>query len=68
MEKCPVCTRKVALVAQPCRCAQRFCAHHRMPEAHACTYDYKEEGRKQLGEAWVPRAPQIHGVGGGARA
>jgi len=60
-----MCPRKVALVAQPCRCTKRFCSRHRMPDAHACTYDYKEAGRKQLAETWVPQAPQTHHSGGG---
>ena len=30
------------------RCDGFFCALHRYAEAHACTYDYKTEGRQFL--------------------
>ena len=40
-----------------------FCAKHRHPEAHACTYDYKTEGRKLLKASnpmiTVPKLPKI---------
>lgn len=36
-----------------CRCSKKFCPKHRMAEDHACTYDFKEEGRKALSEALV---------------
>jgi len=68
MERCPTCNRKVLVSAQPCRCGCRFCPLHRLPEAHACTYDHKAEGRKVLAEVWEPRAPKIHGASSGGVA
>jgi len=53
MAPCYVCKRKVLTSAQPCRCTHRFCPLHRMPENHACTYDYKGEGRKELAATLV---------------
>jgi hypothetical protein len=63
MDKCPTCSRKVQIVAQACRCGKKFCPLHRLPENHACTYDYKTEGRKILGTAWEPQAPKMHSEG-----
>lgn len=37
------CKRKLTLTDYNCRCGQRFCGVHRIPEEHACTYDYKTE-------------------------
>ncbi len=46
-----------------CRCQHVFCAKHRHPEVHACTFDYKEEGRKMLEKAnpivTFPKLPKI---------
>ena len=47
----------------PCRCQKVFCAKHRHPEIHNCTFDYKEEGRKLLERAnpivTFPKLPKI---------
>ena len=47
----------------PCRCQKVFCAKHRHPETHTCTFNYKEEGRKMLEEAnpivTFPKLPKI---------
>ena len=37
------CNKKLSLTVFPCRCKHRFCNIHRLPEAHACTYNYKVE-------------------------
>jgi len=42
------CKKKLLLSDPTCRCHLRFCLAHRMSEVHACTYDYKAEGQKQL--------------------
>ena len=46
-----------------CRCNQVFCALHRHPESHVCSYDYKTEGRKLLEAAnplvTIPKLPKI---------
>jgi len=31
-----------------CRCGNNYCTLHRYAEAHACTFDYKSEGRKLI--------------------
>jgi predicted nucleic acid binding AN1-type Zn finger protein len=46
--RCGVCRKKLKLTDLECRCSARFCANHRPPEEHACTYDYKTAGRTQL--------------------
>lgn len=42
------CKKKLQLSDPECRCKRRFCINHRMSEMHACSYDYRLEGRKQL--------------------
>ena len=46
--RCGVCKKRLLLTSIECRCKHKFCAIHRYPEEHACTYDYKSEGRKAL--------------------
>jgi predicted nucleic acid binding AN1-type Zn finger protein len=48
--KCSVesCKRKLALTDFPCKCEKTYCSTHRLPETHACSYDYKESGKKEL--------------------
>ena len=36
-----------------CKCGLKFCALHRAPESHNCTYDFKSEGCKKLEETLV---------------
>jgi predicted nucleic acid binding AN1-type Zn finger protein len=31
-----------------CKCTHRYCATHRLPETHACTFDYKKDGTERL--------------------
>ena len=35
------CGRKLKLLDLDCRCGARFCMEHRMPEVHACTFDFR---------------------------
>jgi predicted nucleic acid binding AN1-type Zn finger protein len=44
----PDCKKKLGLLGFDCRCGHHFCGEHRMAENHACTYDYKTDGRKEL--------------------
>lgn len=46
--RCPCCRKKLALMDMACRCGIRHCQSHRLPEAHACTFDFKTPGRAQL--------------------
>nr|GEW52588.1 zinc finger, AN1-type, zinc finger, A20-type [Tanacetum cinerariifolium] len=40
-----VCSKHVGLVPFLCRCGESFCRLHRMPEKHACKFDFKAAGR-----------------------
>ena len=31
-----------------CHCEKVFCPLHRLPEEHACSFDFKTMGKKQL--------------------
>tara|TARA_Y100000389_G_C17463928_1_gene523936 strand:+ start:829 stop:1152 length:324 start_codon:yes stop_codon:yes gene_type:complete len=45
------CKAKVSLIGYSCRCISnggKFCANHRMPEDHSCTFDYKTSGKELL--------------------
>lgn len=42
------CNKKLMLTDITCKCCQRFCSAHRMPEDHACSYDFKAAGKKLL--------------------
>lgn len=46
--RCPCCRKKLALMDMACKCGIRHCQSHRLPEAHACTFDFKTTGRAQL--------------------
>jgi predicted nucleic acid binding AN1-type Zn finger protein len=46
--KCPTCQKRLALTDFACRCGPRFCALHRVPDAHACKYDFRAEAQKLL--------------------
>lgn len=64
VKRCSVCGKKTGLTnAYSCRCSNNFCAAHRYPEAHSCTFDYKTEGRKLLEQnnpvVTAPKLPKI---------
>ena len=50
MERCNFknCNKKLPLSSTKCRCGQRFCSKHRLPEIHDCSYDYKSEYKDRL--------------------
>lgn len=51
-KRCFLCGKKTGLASSYlCRCGENFCASHRYAEAHACTFDYKANGRQVLKEA-----------------
>lgn len=52
-ERCLTCRKKLDLTACPCRCGAKFCAAHRLPEEHACTFDYTAEGKRTLSTLMV---------------
>ncbi len=47
------CRVKLKLTDMECRCKNKYCSKHRLPESHECLYDYKninmEEFCKQAG-------------------
>ena len=58
------CNHSVSsLMCDTCRCGNNFCTLHRYAEAHACTYDYKSEGRKLIEQnnpvITAPKLPKI---------
>jgi hypothetical protein len=46
--RCPVCKKKLGLLGFECKCERIFCASHRPPEEHACTFDYRAQGKSDL--------------------
>lgn len=46
--RCGACRKKLLLTDLECRCKNRFCAAHRAPEEHACTHDFKADGKRLL--------------------
>ncbi|RZC82167.1 hypothetical protein C5167_044951 [Papaver somniferum] len=49
--RCSTCRKKVGLTAIKCKCGLTFCATHRYPEKHECTFDYKALGRNAISKA-----------------
>jgi hypothetical protein len=42
--RCQTCSRKVSEMNYfECKCIGVYCARHRLPFDHECTYDWKEE-------------------------
>jgi predicted nucleic acid binding AN1-type Zn finger protein len=37
------CNAKLKLTDFDCKCTNRFCMKHRMPELHNCSYDFKKD-------------------------
>lgn len=46
--RCPTCAKKLSLTDLACRCGPRHCSAHRLPEAHACTHDFRADAQKVL--------------------
>ncbi len=49
--RCGVCQKKLGLLPFACRCEGEFCSSHRLPEEHACTFDYHAAGKAQLSKS-----------------
>ena len=57
--RCGACKKKVGVTAGfECRCGTVFCAEHRYPDAHGCTYDFKSADRAVLSK----NNPRLEGV------
>uniref|UniRef100_A0A1L8DTS8 Putative ubiquitin-like domain of an1 n=1 Tax=Nyssomyia neivai TaxID=330878 RepID=A0A1L8DTS8_9DIPT len=47
--RCAECKKKLGLIMiMRCHCEKVFCPQHRYAEAHNCSYNFKQEGRKIL--------------------
>ncbi len=53
--RCHICCKKVGLFGFTCRCCNTtsdknivFCAEHRYPEKHGCTFDFKSSQQKEI--------------------
>ena len=42
------CNKKLGLIFFDCKCSNKFCDLHRLPEKHNCMYDYKKNGKLEL--------------------
>jgi len=42
------CRVKLKLTDMECRCKNRYCTKHRLPETHKCVYDYKNINMKDF--------------------
>lgn len=47
-KRCNQCRKKLGLTSFACRCGYYYCATHRLPEEHSCSFDYKMNGRNEL--------------------
>ncbi|CAF2932413.1 unnamed protein product [Rotaria sp. Silwood2] len=62
--KCFLCKKKTGLATTyQCKCGSSFCSEHRYPEAHACVFDYKAEGKRLIERnnplVTAPKLPKI---------
>lgn len=49
-KRCKHCNKKISLVdvlSSTCKCGNIYCLNHRLPENHACTYNYLNEVNKE---------------------
>ena len=48
--RCFVCNKKLGLIPYSCRCNNelQFCAIHRYPESHNCSFDWKKDSIEKL--------------------
>ena len=56
--RCEVCGAKLNLADQTiglCKCELVFCKEHRLPESHACVYNFKRLAACVLPEAMIPQ-------------
>jgi predicted nucleic acid binding AN1-type Zn finger protein len=48
-KRCACCRKKLMITDFSCgKCSIRHCGEHRLPEQHACPFDFKTAGRAQL--------------------
>lgn len=49
-DRCFICKKRVGPLIFKCKCNLPFCAKHRVPEAHSCTFDHRSHGIRKLSE------------------
>jgi hypothetical protein len=51
--RCQICRVKIGLTFFSCRCddSAQFCATHRYPHAHSCTFDHKQQKKALIEKA-----------------
>ena len=49
-QKCHECGSKLKMIVFTCKCNHIFCHKHLGAHSHNCTYDYKNEKKKQIEE------------------
>jgi hypothetical protein len=54
---CVICDKKLKITSTKCRCGNKYCSLHRLPEDHLCSFDYKISDHKLY--------ERTHGLGGG---
>lgn len=55
-----ICRRKLCMVDLECLCKKRFCAVHRLPEDHACCFNFKERDREILEKSFVVKESNVN--------
>lgn len=49
-DKCFKCAKKLGPINFYCKCGQYYCAKHRHPEEHCCSFDHKAAGIRKLSQ------------------
>lgn len=49
--RCWTCNKKIGLLGFKCKCDFTFCSEHRYSDQHACSFDYKAQGKQLLTQA-----------------
>jgi|Transcript_23218 hypothetical protein len=50
-KRCGCCRRKVGVLGFECECEGLFCAEHRLPNDHACTFDHRQKNKDNIQKA-----------------
>lgn len=62
----PIVCFSFFIVCFSSRCGSSFCSEHRYPEAHACAFDYKAEGKRLIERnnplITAPKLPKIWAI------
>ncbi|KAL1802857.1 zinc finger A20 and AN1 domain-containing stress-associated protein 4-like [Daucus carota subsp. sativus] len=49
--RCCSCRKRVGLTGFNCRCGNLYCADHRYPDKHECSFDYRAAGKDAIRKA-----------------